>query len=195
MRACRRTSVTAAGVGLGFAALATGTALAAGAGATVSLTDAGPNPASVTVAPGGKVTWKSTQGSHTVTDASPIKLFAGVTSFAYKNAGTYPYKVSGASKGGSVGVPVKLTPTSGTRSTFFNVRWSSTDPGPLDETIQYLAPGGKTWQSFTFKTTVHDATFIPSQWGNKTGTYSFRARLEKGSAATAWSPVATISVH
>jgi plastocyanin len=193
LRACRRTSGIAIAAGLGLA-LATGTALAAGSNVTVSLTNAGPSPASVTVPPGGKVTWKSTQGAHTVSDASKLKLFNGVTSYVYKFAGTYPYKVSGASKGGSVGVPVKLTKGKVSGLVAYNVRWASTDvSSPYTASVMYKAPGGK-WSSFVFRSVgTHDATFIPSQYGNKHGTYSFRAELEKGGAATAWSPIASFT--
>lgn len=189
----KRTVLIGSGVAL-VAALGIGSAQAAGTGATVSLTNAGPNPASVTVALGGKVTWKSTQGSHTVTDSSPLKLFTSTSSFVFKNSGTYPYKVSGASKGGSVGVPVKLTKGVVSGQVGYDVRWAtvSTSP-PFAASVQFKAPTGG-WQSFVFSSTgTHDATFRPVDWGNKHGTYSFRARYEKGKAATAWSPIATFT--
>jgi plastocyanin len=184
------------GAGLGFAALATGTALAAGSGASVTLTNAGPNPASVTVSPGGKVTWKSTQGTHTVSDASPLKLFTSKLAFGYNNAGTYPYKVSGATKGGTVGVPVvlKLIPKNLLSGAVgYDVRWALNDTSsPYTASVEYQVPGNPRWQSFVFRSLgTHDATFEPSLYGNKHGTYSFHARLERGAAHTAWSPAAS----
>jgi plastocyanin len=181
---------------IGLTALLAGTADAAGTGATVSVTNAGPKPPSVTIAVGGKVTWKVTQGAHAISDASPLKLFSsgGKASFSYvyKDAGSYPYKVSGASKGGSVGVPVKLKKGKVSGLLAYNVRWASTDvSSPYTASVMFKGPTGG-WKSFVFRSVgTHDATFIPSQWGNKHGTYSFRARLEKGGKATAWSPVAS----
>jgi hypothetical protein len=76
----------------------------------------------------------------------------------------------------------------------YNVRWASTDvSSPYTASVMYKAPATG-WQSFVLPSVgTHDATCIPSQYGNEHSTYSVRARWEKGGAATAWSPVASVN--
>lgn len=75
----------------------------------------------------------------------------------------------------------------------FVIVWSS-QPLPLgyDEDIQVELPGSTTWTSWLPNQTGASGTYTPA---NGTGTYKFRARLEKtGSTATAYSPALKVSV-
>lgn len=198
----------------GVVAAAAGTALvgvsaaqaAAPAKATVAVSNTALTPAAASVSMGGTVTWSMKTGAHTITQKAPLKLFTsgskaqgGSYTFKFIAAGTYAYTSSGPKVlSGTVAVPLKVTPATGTRSTFFNVRWSSTDlPAGFGETIDVKEPGSSKWTNFTYLTPVHDATLIPSQWGNKTGVYSFRAKMVRGSNlknSSGYSPIATITV-
>jgi plastocyanin len=207
VRRCRLAGGVAVAA-FGAAVVGAGVAQAAAppAKATISVTNTALTPAATSVSAGGTVTWSIKQGSHTITQKAPLKLFtsgakAAGSNYAFKffAAGTYPYSVTGPKVlSGTVGVPVKLTPTTGTRNTFFNVRWSAADlPAGFGERIDVKEPGSSTWTNFVYLTPVHDATLIPSQWGNKTGTYSFRAKLVRGSnlnVSSGYSPIATITV-
>jgi plastocyanin len=173
--------------------------------ATVGVSNTALTPKAVTVAPGGTVTWSMKQGSHAVADATPLKLFSSGTKAAgssfsahFIDAGTYPYTATGGTKlAGTVVVPVLVTPASANRTTYFTVRWGS-DYAPTgdSELVEIKTPGGS-WTSFAYLTVVKDATFRGADWSNKTGTYSFRAKLVKGTnlkASSQWSPIASVTV-
>lgn len=190
------------------ASVVAGTGAAAfAATATVTVTNAGYSPKSVTVSYGSKVTWKFQQGSHSVTDSSRLKLYdsgstapGGTFSQVFTDAGSYPYHSTvGTAITGTVLVPATAKPASGSRTTYFTIGWGSGDtPDGYGEQVQLKEPGAKAWTSFVYGTVVKNATMRPADWGNRTGTYSFRAKLYKGStpaASSGWSPIATISVH
>lgn len=187
-------------------------AQATGAGAAtptvgVSVTNSGYTPGTVSIPMGGKVVWSFKQGTHTVTDASRMHLFdsgpkgAGAKfSFTFIDAGSYAYhSTTDTGMAGTVAVPMKVSPSTGTRTTFFAVAWGSTwAPSGYNEQVQMKVPGSSTWEIFVYGTTTKDATMRPADWGNKTGTYQFRAKLYKGlhpGVSCGWSPIAKITVH
>jgi plastocyanin len=175
--------------------------------ATVSVTDAGYSPAAVSVAYGGRVTWLVKQGTHTVTDATRMHQYTSGTksagaSFVHRfiNSGTFPYhSVVGGTMQGKVIVPMTVTPSTGTRTDFFAVRWGSTySPTGYSEQIQIQEPRSTTWALFVYGTPASNATFRPVEWGNKTGVYHFRAKLFKGTnpaVCSGWSPLASVTAR
>ncbi len=194
---------------VGLLALVVLVALAPAAGAagvTVKVSNAGYAPASVTVPVGTRVTWSFTQGTHSVTDATRLGLYgsgarsSGTYPYVFIDAGTYPYRSTvGTAMTGTVVVPMTLSPATGTRTTTFAVRWGSDySPSGYGELVQIKPPGTAGWQSFVFGTPASNATFRPTDWGNRTGSYQFRAKLIKGtstSVSSGWSPVASVSVR
>lgn len=200
-----RSLLTAVALAIGLVALAAGPAAAATA--SVSVTNSGYAPAKVTIAYGSSVTWRFTQGTHSVTDARKLELFssgarsAGATySFRFIDAGTYSYHSTvGTAMTGKVAVPTTATPSTGTRTTFFTVRWGSTDTATgYEEQVQMKEPGASSWIVFVYGTPDHDATFRPADWGNRAGTYQLRSKLIKGnnpSISSGWSPIASVTVH
>jgi hypothetical protein len=155
------------------------------------------------------VTWTFAAGPHSVTDATRMGLFnsgrkrAGQSYVvAFPSAGSYPYRSAHPpNMTGRVDVPMQLTPASGTRNTNFRVYWAADfAPSGYHYQIQYRKPAAKVWEWFVQITVAPDAAMIPSQWGNKTGSYSFRARLLKSKGAPSgpssnWSPISSISVR
>jgi uncharacterized repeat protein (TIGR01451 family) len=75
----------------------------------------------------------------------------------------------------------------------FVIAWSSQPlPAGYDEDIQVQLPGSTTWTTWLMNQTGASATYTPA---NGTGTYKFRARLQKtGSTATAYSTAFKVSV-
>jgi len=118
------------------------------------VTNAGHSPATVTVAYGGRVTWLFKQGTPTVTDASRMHQYTSGTKAAgatYKrqfiNSGTFLYhSVVGPAISGQVLVPMTVTPSSGSRTTFFTVRWGSDyAPTGYDEQVHIKEPRTTKW--------------------------------------------------
>ncbi len=190
---------------LATAGTVTGAATAA-SGPTVSVTNAGYQPASVTVRYGSKVTWSFRQGSHSVTDATRLGLFnsgakrqGSTYAYTFINSGTFPYRSTVGALRGTVIVPMTVSPATGSRTTYFAVRWGSNyTPNGYNEQVQLKAPGSSAWTSFVYGTPASNATMRAADWGNRTGTYQFRAKLFKGSnpsVSGGWSPVARITVH
>jgi plastocyanin len=199
------TTATAAALAAGLVGLVAGPATAATT-ATVSVTNSGYSPAAVTIAYGGSVSWQFTQGTHSVTDSSKLGLFgsgsrsAGSSyTFAFLEAGTFAYDSTVGTKfKGTVAVPTTATPATGSKTTYFDVRWASTSlPTGYSEQVQMKEPGSKKWISFVYGTPDDDATFRAADWGNLTGTYQLRSKLYKGNSpktSSGWSPVASVSV-
>ena len=183
------------------------TAASAASPAAVQVTNAGYAPKALTVPVGTRVVWTMKQGSHTVTAPLRLGLFDSGTraqgstyAYTFINSGTFGYSSTvGPAISGSIVVPMKVTPATGNRTRLYAVRWGSDyTPDGYGEQVEIKEPGSSSWQSFVYGTTVDDATMRPVDWGNKTGTYQFRAKLYKGSnpaRSSGWSPVASITVH
>jgi streptogramin lyase len=158
---------------------------------------------SVTVSQGGTVKWTFLgPTSATATDSSGMGLFDSgskklVSFFSYKffAAGTYPYvdTLQPAHKG-TIKVPIKVSPTTGTTSTTFTITWSSiTAPSGYVFDVQIKRPGSAAFVNWMTAQTASSATFVPDAG---IGTYSFRAQLRNtGNTKTSgYSPVGSIKV-
>ncbi len=92
-----------------------------------------------------------------------------------------------------------VTPSSGSRTAFFTVRWGSDyAPTGYDEQVQIKEPRTTKWIYFVYGTPASNATFRAVDWGNKTGVYQFRAKLFKGTnpaVCSGWSPLSSVTVH
>jgi plastocyanin len=175
-------------------------ALPAWAVVTVDIKNLAFNPAKVRVAQGEDVAWHNMDGvTHTSTQDGALALWdthsigAGTTSssVAVRAAGTYPYHCSiHTSMHGTVKVPVKVTPLSGTTSTMFTITLASaTQSGFTYDIQQKIGTGSWTvWQKGVTTTTV---TFTGTP-----GTYAFRSRLHRTSndGKSGWSPAKTITI-
>ena len=205
-----RTSRTVARLAAGGLVVAAGTMTGAASAAparTLTVTNAGYSPASVSVPYGTRITWSFRQGTHSVTDATRLGLFNSRakppgTAYAYTfiNSGTFPYRSTvGTAIRGTVVVPMTVSPATGSRTTYFAVQWGSgyTRAG-YNETVELKTPGSTAWTSFVFAAPVKDATMRPADWSNRTGVYQFRAKLIKGlnhDVSSGWSPIARITVR
>lgn len=109
-------------------------------------------------------------------------------------AGAYSYlcQVHSPGMNGSVWVPVKASPTSGTTATTFTIRWASqTAPTGFRYIVQKRNPGSSTYTTWRSNTSP-SGTFTTST----RGTYSFRAKLLHISSgeSSGYSRVRTITV-
>lgn len=158
----------------------------AAAAVTVSVRDDYFTPDPINPGQGGTVQWNFDGFStHTATDNSGMGLFDsglkdhGETySFTFKSAGRYPYVCTLHDwMTGTVRVPVKVAPVSGSTSTTFTVAWSSTAPsaGYVFD-VQIKRPASTFFHNWKTGQTVRSATFTPDAGA---GGYSFRARLRK----------------
>ena len=137
---------------------------------------------------------------HTVTDTSGMLLFdtgpmpAGTTeTVAVIGAGQYPFACTiHPSMTGLLKVSLLTSPSTGSTSTAFSIRWAAASTDGFLFDLQVKRPGSKTWKPFVTDTASPSISFTPDRG---TGTYSFRARTERaGGASTQWSVVKTISV-
>lgn len=122
---------------------------------------------------------------------------AATYSFTFVAAGKYAYHCTIHSfMHGSVAVALRATPASGTTSTTFTVTWATAAgvPANYNEDVQILRPGASAFANWKVNQTgtAVSATFTPDAG---TGTYKFRARLQRGSAgASGYSAPAAITV-
>ena len=183
---------------------------ASGATKEVSVRDSAFDPKVITASVGDTVSWSNpgTQKAHNVRERRSIFSSGRETTvFDFDvvfSAGTFLYRCaihgsftrSGAPRGmtGVVKVPVLVAGApAGPAST---VTWATTatNSGSAYD-VQYRVGGGE-WKFWLKATSVKKAVFgqsgkpIAPQAGTK---YSFRARSRKGSAASEWSPVASIN--
>jgi plastocyanin len=183
---------------------ASGWSAPASAVAGVQLSDASFSPQNGLASRGSPVTWflpASDASSHGVSDSSGMGLFdSGLLapgasySFAFTSAGSYGVVDHAASHGATVDVLGSVTPSTGTLSTQFTVRWASQAPlSGYAADVQLLRPGTTAWTDWKVGTTATSATFIPNAG---LGTYKVRARLRKttNGKASGWSPASSISV-
>ena len=133
--------------------------------------------------------------AHTATDsiglgAGSAPLFesgsraAGETfEYGFAAAGSYPYACTNSEPSpmtGTIKVPVVVSPASGSTTTSFAVRWSSSTLPGFRFSVQYRfrtqssVPWGK-WASFGPAQTAPAGTFAPDQGA---GIYQFRSRLQ-----------------
>lgn len=181
----------------------------------VAVTDVGYTPKAAVASVGRGVLWTfSGSRAHTVTDSAKLgasgkSLFdsgsktAGTFSFRFFAAGTYPYRSvtrgDPSSMTGTIGVPVRVAPSTGSTTTTFTVALagSSLPSGYVEDVqVRFRPMGSSTWRSWaTWKNnvTAPSAAFKPSMGR---GTYEFQARLRNkvSGSASAYSPSGTITV-
>ena len=165
----------------------------------VTVSDAGFRRRTTIAQQGDTVQWDFTGGTHSATDASGMGLFdsgprtSGESfQFTFTTAGRYTVDDTFSANTGTIAVPVRVTPGSGTTSTTFTVTWSSAAlSGGFQADIQIRRPGSP-WRNWRVnQTTTTSATFTPD---SGTGTYQFRARLENAGGRSRWSQPASIAV-
>jgi plastocyanin len=181
----------------------------------VTVTNSGYSPKAATVAQGGIVVWTFAGSKlHSVTDnlkLGPAKaalfnsgpLTSGRYGYIFRAAGTYTYgstvKGDPGSFAGSIGVPVRVSPTSGGTTTTFTITWSSVAmPGYVfDVQYRFMKAGTKSWSGYkSWQTGVSptNANFIQTLGK---GSYAFSARLRNATTgmASLWSPEAAIVIR
>jgi len=122
--------------------------------------------------------------THTVTDSSGMGYFdsgpmpaGSVYTFKFPGAGTYGYECSihPSLMGGTIKVPMLVSPAQGRVTTVFTVTWASAGaPTGYVYDVQILRPGATDWSGWKTNQTAGQATFTPD---SGPGTYSFRSRL------------------
>ena len=163
---------------------------------TVTVKDYSFKPVNLQAAQGQVVRWVFRGPSaHTATESiglglggaplfeSGSRIAGEIYEFAFKAAGTYPYASTNSEPSpmaGSVKVPIVVSPASGTTSTNFAVRLSSsTLPGfRFSAQYRFRSQGSTSWSkwaSFGPAQTAAEGTFTPNQG---MGTYQFRSRLQ-----------------
>ena len=175
---------------------------------TVYMRDAYFSPANATMAQGSTVRWVNRGGVvHTATQDKAVVPGWGTNSLSpgaavsesMKYAGTFGYycRPHGTPDGGmqgSIRVPTRATPTTGTRSTYFSIRVSTvTIPSGWVMDIQ-KKKGSGTYANWI--TGTRSASRIFRAGSSGAGYYYFRARLRRVSNgyASAYSPAARIRV-
>jgi streptogramin lyase len=140
--------------------------------------------------------------SATATDSSGMGLFdSGSKSFvtfftfAFIGAGTYPYADTlHPTHTGTIKVPVKVSPTTGTTSTTFTITWASvTASAGYVFDVQIKRPGSTVFVNWMTSQTVPSASFVADAG---VGAYSFRSRLRNtaNAKASGYSAAASIAV-
>jgi plastocyanin len=153
---------------------------------TVQIGDFFFSPTPVKVAQGGTVAWHNGGSvNHTSTQNGPLSLWssgtihAGSTSASVllRAAGAYPYHCAiHASMKGTVQVPLKVSPTSGSPSTTFTLTLASATQAGFVYDVQ-RAVGSGSFQAWRTGVSTRTVTF-----SRPTGTYRFRSRLRKVSS-------------
>jgi plastocyanin len=165
-------------------------------------TTVGFDPDPVSGAEGTTFAWTNNDSrTHTSTQDGPLALWdtgfisPGVTkNVTVGSAGSYPYHCSiHTFMTGTVKVPIKVGPTSGTTSTTFTITMATVDAsGNFVYDVQKRVGSGA-WTAFKTGVTAKSVTFKASA----PGTYSFRSRLRDKTVAgkfSGWSPKKTITV-
>jgi TolB protein len=173
--------------------------------AVVSVADFSYSPKTTTIAQGQAVKWVfKGPSTHSATDRSGMGLFdsgarapGSTYSMTFIAAGTYPYRctVQPAMVLGSIGVPVLVSPTSGSKSTVFTVTWSSA-PAPAGDVfdVQIKRPGASSFVTWKTGQAAQSGSFKPDAGS---GTYSFRSRLRNAATGkgSQYSPPQSVTVR
>ena len=168
--------------------------------ATVNVADFSFSPQALTIAQGGTVSWHNNGPSvHTSTQNSPLSLWntgnigvnATSASVTLRAAGVYAYHCAiHTFMTGTVKVPIKVSPTSGTTSTTFTITLASATQSGFTYDVQRKVGSGS-FTAWRTGVTTRTVTFSGSA-----GTYRFRSRLHKTSngATSNYSPAKTITI-
>ena len=158
------------------------------------------DPPEVKVRVGGTVTWTWSSSGHSVTDSSGLDLFdsgvlgSGSTfSFTVFASGKYRY-VSTADSGmsGTVSVPIRINPSTGTDQTMFKLTWAdAAPPQGVAYDVESRVKGAPRWGRLNFSAKRAASLQLPR------GKWQFRERMElvaPDGAHTDWSPIGTLTV-
>jgi plastocyanin len=168
---------------------------ASAATATVSVVDFAFSPKAIKIKQGDTVKWTNTgTRPHTATQDAPLSLFttgniaSGMTSAGkvLTAAGVYPYHCTiHPSMTGSIKVPVKVAPLSGTTATVFTVTVATqAAPSGFVYDVQEMAGSSGTWTAYRTGVMTSSVTFTAAS----PGTYSFRSILRKTSTGAKSKP-------
>jgi len=168
---------------------------------TIGVVDFAFNPKGVSVAQGTTVNWQNTgTRTHTATQDSGFfdtgNITPGMTSAGklLTAAGGYPYHCTiHPSMVGSVKVPVKVAPTTGTTATIFTITVATVAaPSGFVYDVQKRVGSTGTWAAYRTGVTTASVPFRATA----TGTYFFRSTLRKVStgAKTKPSPAKSVTV-
>jgi plastocyanin len=169
---------------------------------TISVVDFAFSPKGVSVAQGTTVNWQNTgTRTHTATQDAAFfntgNISPGTTSAGkvLTAAGGYPYHCTiHPSMVGSVKVPVKVAPTTGTTATIFTITVATVAaPSGFVYDVQKRVGTTGTWAAYRTGVTTASVTFHATA----TGTYFFRSSLRKTSTGAKTKPspakMATVS--
>jgi hypothetical protein len=170
----------------------------------IEVNDTGIWPSTMFISQGFGVCWY-TSGTlvHRLVDRSRLKLYdsgdlqpgSSFGSGEFDDAGSYPYADVDTGGLGWIHVYLDVTPTNGTTSTAFTVRWAFARlPAGYGEDVQILVPGTTiTWLRWRRGTRRAQGMYTP-QAGP--GTYYIRARLRNTSTGkfSRWSPAGIIQI-
>jgi uncharacterized repeat protein (TIGR01451 family) len=177
---------------------------AAPATSYVGVTSGGFSAPSPALAMGNTLQWSFVgPGSHSATDqttglglwpdtglVAPVAFRTAV----FPAAGGYTFTDTATGHTIKLNVPMTATPSTGSTSTSFTLRWAaSAPPAGFSEDVQVTYPGTSTWVTIIKSSTATSAAFTPNKG---TGTYKFRARLKRtsGGGASSYTTNATIKV-
>jgi plastocyanin len=161
---------------------------------TVAVVDFAYNPQSQKITQGDTVVWQNTgTRTHTATQDAPLSLFntgnigPGTTSVGktITAAGSYPYHCTiHPSMVGSIKVPIKVLPTTGTTATTFTVTIATqaAPTGFVYDVQQKIGAGA--WAAWRTGVTTATTTFMATS----AGTYAFRSMLRRVSTGAKSKP-------
>ena len=156
-------------------------------------------PSTPTPAQGAAVRWSfGGPSAHSVKDDAGLWLFdsgsmapGSAFSYAFGAAGVFSYRCTiHSTMTGKIRVPLKVAATAN-QGASLTVTWASAPLPGYRYDVQVRPPGMITWANWLANTTTLRGDYAPAL----TGTYGFRARVERIStgANSAWSPIASVS--
>jgi len=162
---------------------------------TVGVVDFAFDPKTQGAKQGDTVQWQNTGArTHTATQDAPLSLFTtgniapGATSAGkvLNAAGVYPYHCAiHPSMVGSIRVPVKVAPTSGTTATVFKITLATqVAPSGFVYDVQRKVGDTGAWMAYRTGVTAASVTFQATA----AGTYAFRSTLRKVSTGAKSKP-------
>ena len=159
------------------------------------------SPNAPTPAQGATVRWSFIGPSvHSVHDSQSLGLFDSGSkapgtafSYAFSAAGSYSYQCSihPSNETGTIKIPLKVA-TTAAKGVPLTVTWASAQLNGYVYDVQVRKPGVTTWTNWKTDSTQLRGDYTPAL----TGTYGFRARLQRisNSKASNWSPLASVPV-
>lgn len=184
------------------AAIALFAEAAAAATAMVTVVDGAFQPSTTQIRLGGSVEWTfapTNTSKHSSTDNTGLGIWdsglraPGATfTFTFPVSGTFAYHcmVHHEMMATMKVVPV-ASPSTGTQTTTFMIRWASAIPAGDRYNVQMKGPQDAGFVAFRIGTTAVGAAFVPNEG---VGSYLFRAQLRSSTAMSQFSPARAITV-